>query len=100
MVVMPAIFHGLRRSRQLALVLPVLIASPVRAQEPAAPEPQISAIDDPLLAEPAAAPREITSWDEALQMIREHSPDYLGSAEAVRRAEAQKTVALSAVLPS
>jgi outer membrane protein TolC len=52
-----------------------------------------------MLAPPPAAPRSIASWDEALSMIRAQSPDYLSSAETVRRASAQREIALAAVLP-
>jgi outer membrane protein TolC len=52
-----------------------------------------------MLAPPPAAPRSIASWDEALALIRAQSPDYLSSAEAVRRAAAQREIALAAILP-
>jgi multidrug efflux system outer membrane protein len=59
-----------------------------------------TAADDPMLAPPPAAPAVIASWDEALALIRAHSPDYLSSAEGVRRAAAQREIALAAVLPT
>jgi outer membrane protein TolC len=52
-----------------------------------------------MLAPPPAAPRSIGSWDDALALLRAQSPDYLSSAEAVRRASAQKEIAFAAVLP-
>jgi outer membrane protein TolC len=52
-----------------------------------------------MLAPPPGAPRSIGSWDEALVLVRAQSPDYLSSAEAVRRASAQREVAFAAVLP-
>jgi outer membrane protein TolC len=53
-----------------------------------------------MLAPPPAAPRTIATWDEALSLIRAQSPTYIASAEAVSRVEAQKEIALAAVLPT
>lgn len=55
---------------------------------------------DPMLAPPPAAPRSIGSWDEAIALIRASAPDYLSGAEGIRRAEAQREIAMAAVLPS
>jgi outer membrane protein TolC len=52
-----------------------------------------------MLAPPPQAPRTIASWDEALGLIRSQSPSYVSSGEAVRRASAQREIALAAVLP-
>jgi multidrug efflux system outer membrane protein len=57
-------------------------------------------VEDPMLAPPPSPPRSIASWDEALSLIRSQSPDYASSAEGVRRAAAQREVALAAVLPN
>jgi multidrug efflux system outer membrane protein len=67
------------------------------AETPAFQPPSVS---DPMLAPPPAAPREVKSWDEALALLRDHSPDYISSSESVRRAEAQSRIALAAVLPA
>ncbi len=56
-------------------------------------------VNDPLLTPPSPAPRQIGSWDEALGLIRAQSPDYVTGRESVVRAEAQKRIALAAVLP-
>ena len=53
-----------------------------------------------MLAPPPAAPRQLESWDEALALLRAHSPDYISSYESVRRAEAQSRVTLAGVLPT
>ena len=53
-----------------------------------------------MLAPPPPAARSIPSWDEALALIRAQSPDYLSAAEGVRRASAQREIALAAVLPT
>ena len=60
------------------------------------PAPPVS---DPMLTPPDEAPRHIASWDEALGLIRTQSPDYVTSYQSVLRAEAQKRIALAAVLP-
>jgi multidrug efflux system outer membrane protein len=54
---------------------------------------------DGMLTPPPEAPRRISSWDEALTLIRAQSPDYVSSYQSVLRAEAQKRIALAAVLP-
>jgi outer membrane protein TolC len=56
-------------------------------------------VNDPLLTPPPEAPRRIGSWDDALALIKAQSPDYITGAESVVRAEAQKRIALAAVLP-
>src|SRR5580658_7340228 len=64
------------------------------------PETQAGADSDPMLAPPPDAPRQIASWDDALAVVRAQSPDYVSSAQSVERAEAQKRIALAAVLPT
>jgi outer membrane protein TolC len=53
-----------------------------------------------MLTPPPAAPRQVKSWDEALSLLRAHSPDYITSYESVLRAEAQSRIALAGVLPT
>ena len=68
----------------------------------AEPEPfhaPVPAVADPMLAPPPEAAIRMGSWDEALALIRAQSPDYVSSSESVVRAEAQKRIALAAVLP-
>jgi outer membrane protein TolC len=74
-------------------------AEPEATPAPVAPPP-LDPSTDPMLARPPPAPRTVASWDEALRLIRAQSPDYLSSAEAVRRAAAQREIALAAVLPT
>jgi outer membrane protein TolC len=57
-------------------------------------------VDDPMLAPPPPAARSIASWDDALSLLRAQSPEYRTAAEAVRRATAQREIALAAVLPA
>jgi outer membrane protein, multidrug efflux system len=73
-----------------------------RADAQTPPEPPHVApapVTDPMLAPPPEAARRIGSWDEALDLIRAQSPDYVSSYQSVVRAEAQKRIALAAVLP-
>jgi multidrug efflux system outer membrane protein len=71
------------------------MAAPVQSQQFSEPD-----VSDPMLAPPPAAPQQLRSWDEALALLRAHSPDYISSDENVRRAEAQSRIALAAVLPT
>jgi outer membrane protein TolC len=57
-------------------------------------------VSDPMLAPPPPPTSQVKSWDEALELLRAHSPDYIASYESVRRAEAQSRIALAAVLPT
>jgi outer membrane protein, multidrug efflux system len=57
-------------------------------------------VADPMLAPPPAATREVRSWDEALELLRSHSPDYLAGYQSILRAAAQSRMALAAVLPT
>src|SRR5450631_615687 len=50
---------------------------------------ELPAVSDPMLAPPPGAPRVIASWDEALKLIRERSPDYITNYESIVRAQAQ-----------
>lgn len=69
-------------------------AAPQVASPGAAP-----AVSDPLLTPPPPAPKAIASWEDALSLIRAQSPDYVSSAQAVTRAEAQRRIVLAAILP-
>ena len=83
----------IRTASATLLVSTTALGSPEPTQ---APTP---VVEDPMLAPPARAPKTIASWDEALSLIRAQSPDYQSSAEAVKRARAQREIALAAVLP-
>ncbi len=80
-----------------SLVLPRLAHA--QAEAPAAGS-QPPEVHDAMLAPPPEAANRIGSWDDALALIRSQSPDYLSSAEAVKRAQAQRRIALAAVLPT
>jgi outer membrane protein TolC len=78
----------------------VLASSTANAQTTTESQFHPPAVSDPMLAPPPAAPRQVKSWDEALALLRAHSPDYIASYESVVRAEAQSRIALAAVLPT
>jgi outer membrane protein, multidrug efflux system len=76
--------------------------TPVPAPAEAAPLeiPKPPPVDDEMLAPPPDAPRLIGSWDEALALVRQKSPDYLSGYQNILRAEAQARLALSQLLPT
>jgi outer membrane protein TolC len=93
--------------RSLLCVLAVALSSRAGAAagaEPASQPPASPSLEptepDPLLAPPRAAAATIASWDDALSLVRERSPDYLSNAKSIDRAAAQKRIALAAVLPT
>jgi multidrug efflux system outer membrane protein len=57
-------------------------------------------VSDSMLSPVETAPRVVRTWEEALTLIRTRSPDYITGAETIRRAEAQKRIALATVLPT
>jgi len=62
--------------------------------------PIMPTVSDPMLAPPPPSAQEVRSLDEAMTLVRQHSPDYLTSLETIRRAEAQSRIALGALLPT
>ena len=60
------------------------------------PMPNVS---DPMLAPVVAAPRQIGTWQEALDLVRARSTDLRASYDTVLIAEAQERIALAQVLP-
>lgn len=66
---------------------------------PPPPAMPVPAVSDPMLAPPADSAKKVQSWGEAISLVRSRSPDYLGSFETIRRAEAQTRMALAALLP-
>ncbi len=107
----PARSRGRRALRDVALAVALAtavapLAGPANAQSALPPTPAVSEgqiltpeVSDPLLTPVPEAPRSIASWDDALALIRAQSPDYITGYQSVVRAEAQKRVALAAVLP-
>jgi len=91
-----------RSAKAAALLFLVGFALTARAETtpPSPPPTTAPEVSDPMLAPPPAAPRIVSSWNDALSLLRAHSPDYVTSLEGVRRAEAQSRIALAAVLPT
>jgi len=81
-------------------VLAVIIVGASRAHAARTDDPPEITLSDPMLVSPPPAPRTIASWDEAIAQVRAHTPDYLSGAQGIRRAEAQREIALAAVLPT
>ena len=90
----------LARARALPFLLATTLITGVAGAQPEEPAFHPPPVSDPMLAPPPAAPRQVKSWDDALALLRAHSPDYITSYESVRRAEAQTRIALAAVLPT
>jgi multidrug efflux system outer membrane protein len=94
-----------RRAAPFAMLVALVTTSSLIARSQTASHEQELGIElptpsDPMLALPPPAPVRIGSWDEALSLIRSRSPDYLSGAQAIERAESQKDLAWSVVLPA
>ncbi len=102
-LLLAATFAGHAAAQERPAV-PAVTSTPTTASAQAsttgAPEhvepPQVS---DPMLEPPPPAAHEVKSWDEALDLLRAHSPDYITGYEGVLRAAAQARMALAASLP-
>jgi outer membrane protein TolC len=91
----PATAQSARRAPSAAAQKAPSSATP--STEEVVPAPEVS---DPMLAPMQPAARVVRTWDEALTLVRTRSPDYLTARETIRRAEAQKRIALATVLPT
>ncbi len=65
-----------------------------------APEPFVSQISDPLLTPAPRAKRELTSWDEAQQLLKETSTDERSAQAGVVRAQGEWRQSLGLLLPN
>jgi outer membrane protein TolC len=78
-------------------LLPEVLTAQAEAPAPAMPvQPQVS---DPLLAPVPPAPLELTSWEEALGLLRARSPDLQVALAQVESAAGQWRISLAALLP-
>jgi outer membrane protein TolC len=86
----------------LSCLAPVARAQPAPPVDPAAlpAAPAPPKVDDPLLVAPPAAPRELSSWSEAVSLSRARSTDLASAYAEVRRAEGLTRTALAALLPT
>jgi outer membrane protein TolC len=88
---------------RLTALLVGLIASTALAQAPTQlppPTPFQPKIDDPMLSPLPPAPKQVTSWEEALALVRERSTDLESAQAGVERAEGRWRQALGALLPN
>jgi multidrug efflux system outer membrane protein len=70
------------------------------SEDKSIPEFHSPPVSDPMLDLPPPAPLQVNSWEEAIDLIRSRSPDYIANYQKVLAAEAQTRVALAAVLPT
>src|SRR5260370_24761 len=82
--------HQSRHLFRAIIALVVSIAPKSAIAGPESPAATAPAEPDPMLSPTSEAPRRIASWNEALALIRDQSPDYVSSYESVVRAEAQR----------
>ncbi|HRI70523.1 MAG TPA: TolC family protein, partial [Polyangium sp.] len=81
---------------------PAAAGQPVEAAPtpPAPPTPPTITVDDPLLTPIPAAPKVLTTWEEAIHLVDTRSTDMRIAEEDVARAEAQSRQALGRILPT
>jgi len=90
-------------SLRLAVLIAGLLASTALAQAPTPlppPTPFQPKVEDPMLSPVPPAPRQVTSWEEALALVRERSTDLESAQAGVERAEGRWRQALSVLLPN
>lgn len=89
-----------------ALLLAVLLScslpppGPLLAQAPEEPPRAQPPVSDPLLAPVPPAPVQVSSWDEALELLKQRSTDLRTALAQVESAAGQRRIALAALLPS
>ena len=74
-------------------------AAPAAGSATAVEEPKLPTVDDPMLAPAPRAAQMITSWRQALELVRAHSVDVRSSVARVERARAEARQALAGALP-
>jgi multidrug efflux system outer membrane protein len=82
--------------------LPPSTSPTAQAEAPSVQSPvalPVQNVSDPMLVPVPAAPREIHTWREALDLIRSRSTDLKTSYDNILIAEAQERIALAQVLP-
>ena len=91
------LFAALSKSIFLAMVLS---AAPDAGALVPAPEPFAPQIADPLLTPAPRAKKELASWDEAQQLLRQTSTDERSAAAGVERAQGDWRQSLGVLLPN
>ncbi|MFL5354261.1 TolC family protein [Archangium sp.] len=69
-------------------------------QPPAVPPPFQPEVSDPMLAPMPPAPVQVASWDEALAVLRQRSPELRTALAQVEAAAGQRRAALGGLLPT
>jgi outer membrane protein TolC len=88
---------------RLAVLIAGLLASTALAQAPTPlppPTPFQPKVEDAMLSPVPPAPRQVTSWEEALALVKERSTDLESAQAGVERAEGRWRQALSVLLPN
>lgn len=99
------------RTLAVSVLLALLLAFPRAALAQAVPAarptvvdpgavPPLPPVDDPMLAPVPPAPRVVTTWMEAQQLLRMRSTNLKSAVDQVLQAEGQTTVALAQYLPA
>lgn len=91
---------GLTTSISLVLAAAPSGALPDAGALVPAPEPFASTLEDPLLAPAPRAKRELSSWDEAHQLLKASSTDERSAVAGVERAQGEWRQALGVLLPN
>jgi len=81
-----------------SVLLLALVAASVQSEPPPVAVPP--RVEDAMLAPVPAAAQRVTTWEEALGLVRERSTDLRGMEAGVRRASGRWRQALSALLPN
>ncbi|MGC4088275.1 MAG: TolC family protein [Polyangiaceae bacterium] len=84
---------------QTSAAAPAPGAKPVESASDAAAQPSLPTPDDPMLATPPAPQHMLTTWQEALKILRQNSTALKTARAQALQAEAQKRVALAPALP-
>jgi outer membrane protein TolC len=88
----------------LRIALLVGLVSTTALAEPPTPVPPPTQfqpkVEDPMLAPVLPAPRQVSTWDEALALVKERSTDLDSARAGVERAEGRWRQALASLLPN
>jgi outer membrane protein TolC len=86
--------------RHVILAIAVVVTWPLEARSDSTSTPPTAAPSDPLLASVPAPRRVVSSWEEALSLVRSNSTDLRIAYDQIKEAEAQTRVAVAQALTS